>query len=361
MPAAMGVQAAPNALNPISGDHAMHPQYGGFMGGYAGYGAGYAAGYGGGNSAGGYFPSQGGYYVHPRPLPDKASIDGKVVYIFGTGADRMRKTEGKLVLCGQSGEIKIEVPNMDPLTAVEFAQLAKHRWKRPRQNIKLAYNDQSLEDFEYAMNAVPPGTCRRYPHERDTEEQRRAEIADTIRMRQLKKEHERSVRRSLKRKSSNDPEHVGVVGQAEQPELRAGTWAPSGRAPAQELLEAEFNRKVDKLHRTWKKNSSLLYDFVMIRMLDCPSLTVQWLPDTRAVPGYPGFLEHRLLIGTYSSAMPQEEEPERTEKRGRKPAPKPKQRDYLMVRNTIRIAGFCVCLEFISNSLSSMIWTSHGA
>ena len=303
---------------------------------------------GAGGSGGGFGEGQ----------PDRARIDGKAVYIFGTGADRMRKTEGKLVLCGQSGEIKIEVPNSDPLTASEFAQLARHRWKRPRSSIKLAHSDQSLEEFEFAMNAMPPGTCRRYPYERDTEEQQRAEIADTAHMRRLKKAHERSVRRSMKRKAANEPEHVGVLGQAEMPELRAGTWAPSADSAAAELGEVEFNRRVDRLHRTWKKNSSMLYDLVMIQILECParvlksplysdfdskytwalsstqglslenmltfenlcqSLTVQWLPDLRAVPGYPAFAEHRFLIGTYSSAMPQEiEKPEKSEKRGRK-------------------------------------------
>ena len=277
---------------------------------------------GAGGSGGGFGEGQ----------PDRARIDGKAVYIFGTGADRMRKTEGKLVLCGQSGEIKIEVPNSDPLTASEFAQLARHRWKRPRSSIKLAHSDQSLEEFEFAMNAMPPGTCRRYPYERDTEEQQRAEIADTAHMRRLKKAHERSVRRSMKRKAANEPEHVGVLGQAEMPELRAGTWAPSADAAAAELGEVEFNRRVDRLHRTWKKNSSMLYDLVMIQILECPSLTVQWLPDLRAVPGYPAFAEHRFLIGTYSSAMPQEiQKPEKSEKRGRKAAPKPVHRDYLMV------------------------------
>jgi len=237
--------------------------------------SGYDGGYSGGMSVGGH--AGGGYHVQQRLQADKVAIDGKAVYMFGTGGDRMKKTEGKLVLCGQSGEIKIEVPNSDPLSAAEFAQLAKHKWKRPRQSIRIAHSDQSLEDFEYSTNAVPPGTCRRYPHERDTEEQQRAEVADGMHMRQLKKAHERNVRRANKRKVSNDPEHVGVVGQAELPEMRAGTWATSQEAPSTEISEVEFNRKVDKAHRTWKKNSSLLYDFVMIQMLECPSLTVQVL------------------------------------------------------------------------------------
>ena len=147
----------------------------------------------------GYAPDY-GFHTAPRPAPDAESINGKAVYIFGSGADRMRKTEGKLVLCSQSGEIKIEVSGHGPLSAAEFARLAKNQWKRPRQNIKLAQSDQTLEDFEYVMNAVPPGTCRRYPLERDTEEQQRAEQADTVRMRQLKRQHERNLRRSMKRK-----------------------------------------------------------------------------------------------------------------------------------------------------------------
>ena len=119
--------SAPHAAIPPSGAPA-YPD--------SGYGGGYGGAYGNGFGGGGYQP-QGGYYMQQRAPADKASIDGKTVYMFGTGADRMKKTEGKLILCGQSGEIKIEVPNYDPLTAAEFAQLAKHKWKRPRQSIKL--------------------------------------------------------------------------------------------------------------------------------------------------------------------------------------------------------------------------------
>ncbi len=217
---------------PCGGAHAAYPSASGY--GHASQA--YAGSYGGA-----YY--QPGYYVQQRPPPEKVNIDGKEVYLFGTGTDRLKKTEGTLVLCSQSGEIKIQVPNRDPLTAAEFAQLAKHKWKRPRQSIKLKHTDQSLEDFEYAMHALPPGSCRRYPHEHDTEEQRRAELADTILMRQLKKAHERSVRRSKKRCLSSDPSHVSVIGQAELPSLRAGLWASSLEEPAEGVSEEEVNRK----------------------------------------------------------------------------------------------------------------------
>jgi len=306
----------------VGGASSSHPP--------APHNGGFAAESAAGGHYGGFVGSS--YASYQRAPPDRAGIDGKLVYMFGTGADRMKKTEGKLVLCAQSGEIKIEVPGYEPLSATEFSALAKHKWKRPRQSIKLAQSDQSLEEFEYSMNAVPPGTCRRYPYERDTEEQQRAEVADTAHMRQLRKAHERNLRRSMKRKVSDHPNDIGVVGQAELPETRAGTWASAQDASGREIAKEELERKADKVFRMWKKNSSLLYDFVMIQLLECPSLTVQWLPETRAVPGYPDFLEHRLLLGTYQSAVAEsEQEPERTEKRGRKPAPKPVHRDYLMV------------------------------
>ena len=127
-----------------------------------------------------------------------------------------------------------------------------------------------------------------------------------------------------------DPGDVGVVGKAELPELRAGTWADAEAAAGAKMDDAEFQKKTDKAHKTWKKNSSLLYDLVMIQVLETPSLTVQWLPETRPVPGYPDFVEHRFLIGTYSSTIAQEEVVERTEKRGRKPAPRAVPRDYLI-------------------------------
>jgi len=62
--------------------------------------------------------------------------------------------------------------------------------------------------------------------------------------------------------------------------------------------------QVDRAHKTWRKNAALLYDFAMIQSLECPSLTVQWMPDRAAVDA--GCEQHRLLIGTYSSSVAEE-------------------------------------------------------
>lgn len=55
-------------------------------------------------------------------------------------------------------------------------------------------------------------------------------------------------------------------------------------------------------HQTWKKNSPYLYDIMYGRALEWPTLTTQWLPDVRDVPGKE-FREHRLLLGTHTSGQ----------------------------------------------------------
>lgn len=62
-------------------------------------------------------------------------------------------------------------------------------------------------------------------------------------------------------------------------------------------------------YKVWKKNTPFLYDLVITKALDWPSLTVQWLPDRPCggasiddhSPGAPYVMRH-LLIGTHTAA-----------------------------------------------------------
>ncbi|KAI9686708.1 MAG: Histone acetyltransferase type B subunit 2 [Bathelium mastoideum] len=57
---------------------------------------------------------------------------------------------------------------------------------------------------------------------------------------------------------------------------------------------------INEEYKTWKKNAPLIYDFILTRALEWPTLTVQWLPDKQALPDK-HFSTHRLLIGTHTS------------------------------------------------------------
>ncbi|KAK3679883.1 Histone acetyltransferase type B subunit 2 [Recurvomyces mirabilis] len=52
-----------------------------------------------------------------------------------------------------------------------------------------------------------------------------------------------------------------------------------------------------------KKNSVFLYDIMYSRALEWPTLTTQWLPDVKEVPGKP-MRTHRLILGTHTSDTP---------------------------------------------------------
>ena len=43
--------------------------------------------------------------------------------------------------------------------------------------------------------------------------------------------------------------------------------------------EAAEERVINEEYKIWKKNTPFLYDLVMTRALEWPSLTVQWLPQ----------------------------------------------------------------------------------
>ena len=47
--------------------------------------------------------------------------------------------------------------------------------------------------------------------------------------------------------------------------------------PSEEEIKQQ--KIINEEYKTWKKNSPLLYDFILTRALEWPTLTVQWLPD----------------------------------------------------------------------------------
>jgi len=53
-------------------------------------------------------------------------------------------------------------------------------------------------------------------------------------------------------------------------------------------------------YKIWKKNTPFLYDLVVTHALEWPSLTCQWLPDKREVPGK-DYSTHRLVLGTHTT------------------------------------------------------------
>lgn len=64
--------------------------------------------------------------------------------------------------------------------------------------------------------------------------------------------------------------------------------------------EETRNKVINEEYKIWKKNSVFLYDIMYSRALEWPTLTTQWLPDVKAVPGQ-NLRTHRLLLGTHTS------------------------------------------------------------
>mmetsp|Transcript_13965 Transcript_13965/g.39531 ORF Transcript_13965/g.39531 Transcript_13965/m.39531 type:complete len:400 (-) Transcript_13965:176-1375(-) len=63
-------------------------------------------------------------------------------------------------------------------------------------------------------------------------------------------------------------------------------------------MTAEDEELVIQEYNIWKKNSPFLYDLVIAHSLDWPSLTLQWLPETRREQNC---TVHQLLLGTHTS------------------------------------------------------------
>ena len=57
-------------------------------------------------------------------------------------------------------------------------------------------------------------------------------------------------------------------------------------------------RLIDAEYKIWKKNTPYLYDFVMTHSLEWPSLTCQWLPNTKVLENS---IEHNILLGTHTT------------------------------------------------------------
>lgn len=62
------------------------------------------------------------------------------------------------------------------------------------------------------------------------------------------------------------------------------------------------NKLINEEYKIWKKNCVFLYDIMYSRALDWPTLTTQWLPDVKAVPGK-NTRTHRLILGTHTSGQ----------------------------------------------------------
>lgn len=62
--------------------------------------------------------------------------------------------------------------------------------------------------------------------------------------------------------------------------------------------DVEDEQLIDAEYKIWKKNTPYLYDFVMTHSLEWPSLTCQWLPNTKMLEN---FEEHNLLVGTHTN------------------------------------------------------------
>ena len=56
---------------------------------------------------------------------------------------------------------------------------------------------------------------------------------------------------------------------------------------------------INEEYKIWKKHAPFLYDVMLSRALDWPTLTTQWFPDVQKPPGEDREI-HRLLLGTHT-------------------------------------------------------------
>lgn len=59
-------------------------------------------------------------------------------------------------------------------------------------------------------------------------------------------------------------------------------------------------RLINEEYKIWKKNTPFLYDLVVTKALEWPSLTCQWLPTKRERTGGEYSVE-KLILGTHTS------------------------------------------------------------
>mmetsp|Transcript_31021 Transcript_31021/g.74948 ORF Transcript_31021/g.74948 Transcript_31021/m.74948 type:complete len:480 (-) Transcript_31021:101-1540(-) len=76
----------------------------------------------------------------------------------------------------------------------------------------------------------------------------------------------------------------------------AGISDPNAAAAAVEDVLQE--RLIESEYKIWKKNAPYLYDTVMTHSLEWPSLTVDWLPNTKSVGK--NAVELSMLLGTHT-------------------------------------------------------------
>ncbi|KAI8096544.1 WD40-repeat-containing domain protein [Halteromyces radiatus] len=62
----------------------------------------------------------------------------------------------------------------------------------------------------------------------------------------------------------------------------------------------EREKVINEEYKLWKKNSPFLYDLVMTKALDWPSLTCQWLPDVEVRPEK-NYQIQRMILGTHTN------------------------------------------------------------
>jgi histone-binding protein RBBP4 len=80
--------------------------------------------------------------------------------------------------------------------------------------------------------------------------------------------------------------------------VAAGAAASANNNGSSAVADAIEERLIDAEYKIWKKNTPYLYDFVLTHSLEWPSLTCQWLPQTRNTPHA---VEHNLLLGTHTT------------------------------------------------------------
>ncbi len=79
---------------------------------------------------------------------------------------------------------------------------------------------------------------------------------------------------------------------------------PESSIAKNEISDVLEERLIDTEYKLWKKNTPYLYDFVMTHSLEWPSLTCQWLPNTKSLSAGGAVskaIEHNLLIGTHTT------------------------------------------------------------
>eukprot|EP01125_Pyxidicula_operculata_P009675 TRINITY_DN316_c1_g3_i1.p1 TRINITY_DN316_c1_g3~~TRINITY_DN316_c1_g3_i1.p1 ORF type:complete len:421 (+),score=69.87 TRINITY_DN316_c1_g3_i1:904-2166(+) len=62
-----------------------------------------------------------------------------------------------------------------------------------------------------------------------------------------------------------------------------------------------LDKRINSEYRIWKKNAPFLYDLVLTRALDWPSLTVEWSPEKK-ISSNREYSSQRLILGTHTAS-----------------------------------------------------------